>query len=184
MTITVDGTQMVVAECLYDGQDSCFISKNSLKDNEILFITVKCQDQCTYNLNTRWSDIEHMKPGDDYVFKFGKETSQIYHVELGDTDFEEFRVHVAPRATLRPFENIKIYGKYGKDNPSPEDYDFKSTNLWEDGEGLFLSKNKMKEKNMYLLLVGQPDTTYRMTCKLITSSNHVITNGEHIYEYL
>lgn len=42
----------------------------------------------------------------------------------------------------------------------------------------------MKEKNLYLLLVGQEETTYRMTCEIIKEDNHVITNGEHVYEYM
>lgn len=74
-------------------------------------------------------------PGEDAVFMFGKDTTQIYHVELDDyKDFKEVRIHLAPRVTRRPFDNVKIYGKYGKDAvPTPTNYDFKSTNLWEDG---------------------------------------------------
>lgn len=41
------------------------------------------------------------------------------------------RIHLAPRVTRRPFDNVKIYGKYGKDStPTPQNYDFKSVNLW------------------------------------------------------
>lgn len=87
ITITQDGTQMIVANCMYDGHDSCYLSGSQLRKDEVLFLTIKCQDECTYNLNTRWSDTEHMKPGDRYVFKFGKDNFQIYHVELGDAKF-------------------------------------------------------------------------------------------------
>lgn len=99
-------------------------------------------------------------------------------------EFEEFRVHVAPRATQRPFDNVKIYGKYGKNNPTSENYDFKSVNLWEDGEGLFIKKKDMKDTNMYLLLVGQHQTTYSLSCEVIEKEKHVIDHGEHLYEYL
>jgi len=55
-------------------------------------------------------------------------------VELEGIQFQEFRVHIAPRVTNRPFDNVKMYGKWGKNSdPTPEDYDFTSTNLWEDG---------------------------------------------------
>jgi hypothetical protein len=37
---------------------------------------------------------------------------------------------------------------------------------------------------MYLLLVGQSDTSYQLSCDLITEENHEITNGEHVYEYM
>lgn len=173
VTITQDGTQMIIANCIYDTQDTCYISGDRLKAAEILFLTIRCQDDCTYNLNSRWSDIEHLKPGDRSVFKFGQENFQLYHVELGNTKFEEFRVHVSPRTTQRPFENVKIYGKYGQNDPTPEDYDFKSVNLWEDGEGLFVTYKQMeekgvKDKNMNLLLVGQSDTSYQLSCDLIT----------------
>lgn len=118
VTITQDGTQMIIANCIYDGQDTCYIDGGKLKATEILFLTIRCQDECTYSLNSRWSDVEHLKPGDRYVFKFGNENFQIYHVELGDAKFEEFRVHVTPRATQRPFENVKIFGKYGQNDPT------------------------------------------------------------------
>lgn len=42
----------------------------------------------------------------------------------------------------------------------------------------------MKSKNVYLLLIGQPETTYQMTCELIKEDKHRIVNGEHVYEYL
>lgn len=93
-------------------------------------------------------------------------------------------MHVAQRATQRPFDNVKIYGKYGKNSPTPEDYDFKSTNLWEDGEGLFLKKKNMKDTNMYLLLVGQHQTTYSISCEIVDQAKHTIENGKHLYEYL
>jgi hypothetical protein len=52
-------------------------------------------------------------------------------VELNESKFEEFRVHVAPRVTQRPFDNIKIYGKFGKGaEPTAQDHDFQSVNLW------------------------------------------------------
>lgn len=78
------------------------------------------------------------------------------------------RIHLAPRVTRRPFDNVKIYGKYGKDaTPTPKDYDFKSINLWEDGEGIFIRKADLKQKKMVLLVVGQTETTYRLTLKLV-----------------
>jgi hypothetical protein len=41
---------------------------------------------------------------------------------------------LAPRATRKPFENVKMYGSFGKDvDPTPEKHDFTSSNLWEDG---------------------------------------------------
>lgn len=55
-------------------------------------------------------------------------------MELPDKNFQEFRVHVAPRTTRKPFDNIKIYGKFGSDTGlTTESYDFQSVNLWEDG---------------------------------------------------
>ena len=129
--MTVDGTRAVVAECNYDNHDSCYIPGLQLKANYTLFLTVQCQDECRYMLNSRWSDLEHLSPGDEFIFKFGKETLQLYHVELSDEKFEEFRVHISTRVTRRPFDNVKIYGKYGKGtSPTPQDYDFKSINLW------------------------------------------------------
>ena len=66
---------------------------------------------------------------------FGKDTNQIYHVQLeNEKQFEEVRIHLAPRVTRKPFDNIKIYGNYGKDkDPTSEKHDFVSVNLWEDG---------------------------------------------------
>ena len=85
------------------------------------------------------------------------------------------RIHLAPRVTRKPFDNIKIYGKYGKDVAvSPQDFDFKSINLWEDGEGVFLKKSELKQKNFVLLIVGQAETTYRLSLELVKEAVHEI----------
>jgi hypothetical protein len=95
------------------------------------------------------------------------------------------RIHLAPRVTRKPFDNIKIYGKFGKNsNPTPQEFDFKSINLWEDGEGIFLKKDQLKQKTLMLLIVGQTETTYRLSLELVREPTHEIENGEHIYEYL
>lgn len=66
------------------------------------------------------------------------------------------RIHLAPRVTRKPLDNLKVYGKYGSDaTPTPQDYDFKSVSLWEDGEGIFLSKKKLKENAFSILVIGQ-----------------------------
>jgi hypothetical protein len=85
-----------------------------LKKEANLFITIQCEEDCTYNLKVRWSDLEHLHPGQEIIFMFGTEKTQLFHVELEDEEFEEVRIHLAPRATIRPFDSIKIYGKYGK----------------------------------------------------------------------
>ena len=89
---------------------------NKLRNGTTLFIVVKCEDDCKYGLRSRWSSLEHLKPGQDYSFQFGKETFQLYHVELEDKKYEEFRVHIAPRVTNKPFDNVKIYGKWGRNS--------------------------------------------------------------------
>lgn len=165
--------------------DSCYLPAFTLKPNSVLFVHVQCQDDCTYNLNAQWSDTEHLLPGEEVIFMFGKDTTQIYHVELDDYDFQEVRIHLAPRVTRKPFDNVKIYGKFGRDAaPTPQQHDFTSINLWEDGEGVFLKKDQLKDKKLVLLIVGQAETTYRLVMELVTESQHEIENGEHIYEYL
>ena len=122
INITVDGTDKAVTQCQYNGNtDSCYIPKNYLKENMLLFLTIQCQDDCTYNINTRWNNTEHLKPGDNYIFTFGKENSQLYHVGLEGKKFEEFRLHISQRVTQRPLDRLKIYGKYGNNSePTPE----------------------------------------------------------------
>ena len=102
--------------CAYDGTDNCYVPAGLLKEEEILTITVQCEDDCSYSLTTHESDLEHLYPGQDDYFMFGKEANQLYHVELTGEDFEEFRLVVSPRATINPFGNMKIYGKYGGDS--------------------------------------------------------------------
>jgi hypothetical protein len=76
--------------------------------------------------------LEHLKPGDDVIFIFGKEKNQLYHVELDDEgEFEEIRIFVRPRVHRHIFDKIRIYGKYGTDaTPTIQDHDFTSINLW------------------------------------------------------
>lgn len=175
MKLSIEGSDNIIASCEYNGADSCYLSKELVQANSVLFVHIQCQDDCTYNLNTHWSDLEHLNPGDDLLFMFGADTSQLYHFELkDDKKFEEIRIHLAPRVTKRPFDNIKIYGKYGSENvsPTPQDHDFRSINLWEDGEGLFFTKKNLKERRFTLLIVGQSETTYRLTCELIETLTH------------
>lgn len=75
-----------------------------------------------------------------------------------------------------------MYGKYGaQTSPTQKDYDFKSINLWEDGEAIFLLKKKMKSNEFSLLMIGQGETTYHLTCHLVKEERHSIKNNDHIY---
>jgi hypothetical protein len=87
ITITNEGSSLILNQCQYTGIDSCYVPAFALKPDTILFVHIQCQDDCTYNLDVQWSDTEHLAPGDDIIFMFGKDTTQIYHVEL---DKEEF----------------------------------------------------------------------------------------------
>jgi len=51
------GTENVLIICQYDGVDSCYLPKQSLKSDTALFIAIQCQDDCKYNFNAHWSDL-------------------------------------------------------------------------------------------------------------------------------
>lgn len=42
----------------------------------------------------------------------------------------------------------------------------------------------MKQKTFNLLMVGQAESTYDMSCKLVEDKVHEIALGEHVYEYM
>lgn len=48
--------------------------------------------------------------------------------------------------------------------PSQTNFDFVSKNFWSDGEGVFLKKKDMKDLDFNIILAGQADTVYVMTC--------------------
>ena len=84
-----------------------------------------------------------------------KEQRQVYHLDLSGKEFKELRIIIKPTTRRYPFDNIKMYGTYGKlSNPSSTEYDFKSFPLWEDSEGVYLFKNELKELSMNLILYG------------------------------
>jgi hypothetical protein len=112
-TVTIQGTEQILLNCSYTQFDSCFIPRYFLKEDVNIFVLISCEDDCTYNLRGRWSDLEHLRPGDDFSFTFGEEKLQLFHLELDGVAFEEIRIHLSPRTTLMPFENAKIFGKYG-----------------------------------------------------------------------
>ena len=112
-TVTIQGTEKIILNCTYTQFDSCFIPKYSLQEDVNIFVLISCEDDCTYNLRGRWSDLEHLRPRDDFSFSFGEEKTQLFHLELEGVTFEEIRIHLSPRATRLPFENAKICGKYG-----------------------------------------------------------------------
>lgn len=46
-----------------------------------------------------------------------------------------------------------MYGTFGKDSlPSAEKHDFKSHYLWEDAEGIYLSRRELKQLTINLIL--------------------------------
>jgi len=57
LTIMAKGTENVLIICQYDGVDSCYLPKQSLKSDTALFIAIQCQDDCKYNFNAHWSDL-------------------------------------------------------------------------------------------------------------------------------
>ena len=164
-TLRLEKINQTVGVCKIDGTDSCYIPTTFLKPESVVLISIICEDDCSYSVNTRESDLEHMIPGEQYMFVFGEENDQLYHVELGsEKDFEEFRVIIHPRASKNIFTHIKMYGKWGGDSsPTEKDHDFKSVNLWEDGEGIFLSKKDMREKSFNIFITGSPDTTFQLS---------------------
>lgn len=42
----------------------------------------------------------------------------------------------------------------------------------------------MKSQEFIIFVVGQSETTYRLTCELVRDKIHEIENNEHLYEYL
>jgi hypothetical protein len=80
ITISNEGSQQILNLCQFTGIDNCYVPAFTLKPDSVLFVHVQCQDDCTYNLNTQWSDTEHLRPGEEALFMFGKDTTQIYHV--------------------------------------------------------------------------------------------------------
>ena len=75
-----------------------------------------------------------------------------------------------------------MYGKYGNNaEPTAEDYDFKSTYLWEDAEGIYLFKNEMKAKNMVLILYGTTKVVYKMKCTIVNKTHNDIVLNSKIY---
>jgi hypothetical protein len=43
-----------------------------------------------------------------------KEQRQLYHLELGNSKFEELRITIKPETRRYAFDTIKMYGKFGQ----------------------------------------------------------------------
>ena len=116
---------------------------------------------------------------------FSTDTSQLFQVRLpDDKSFEEVRIHLSPRTTLRPFDNCKIYGSFGEIDPKASHYDFKSVSLYENGEGVFLSKDQVKSNVFKILVLGQSQTTYKLSLTLVEKSTHEVHSGDLLEEYI
>lgn len=80
-----------------------------------------------------------------------------------EEEFDELRIYLVPRVTRRPFDRVKIYGKYGHEGePTSKSYDFESINLWDDGAGVFLKNTVIPSEEFTILIVGQAETTYEL----------------------
>jgi hypothetical protein len=110
---------------------------------------------------------------------------QIYHLELQGQEFKELRIVIKPETRRFAFDKIKMYGTYGKDSlPSADKHDFKSVYLWEDAEGIYLTRSEIKDLSMNLILEGEAETVYSMRCDLVNDLHHDLKLNSKIYEYL
>ena len=139
-----------------------------------------------YELKTYWSDLEHVKIGEEIKFIFSKDNPrQLYHLELEGLKYQQVRIVIKPATRRYAFDYIKMYGKFGKDSePSSEDYDFKSFHLWEDAQGVYLRRDDVRKSNMNLILYGSTETVYTMKCELVEKEHHDLYLGEKVYDYL
>lgn len=62
-----------------------------------MFVVVKGEMECEFELRTYWSDLEHIAVGMETKFMFSKkEQRQVYHLELEGKEFEELRIIIKP----------------------------------------------------------------------------------------
>jgi hypothetical protein len=110
---------------------------------------------------------------------------QIYHLELEGKKFKELRLVVKPETRRYAFDKVKMYLTFGKDShPSAEKHDVKSSYLWEDAEGIYLSRKEIKDLSMNIILEGEIETVYTMRCELVNELHHDLQLNHKIYEYL
>lgn len=158
LSIIKQSSQTPLYRCLKEELDSCYIPREKITANETLFLVVESgEDECEYQIKSYWSDLEHIELNTELRFMFSKEEQrQVYHLELEGKQFEELRIIIKPETRRYAFDKIKMYGSFGTESdPSSQNYDFKSVHLWEDAEGIYLSRKELKQLKLNLILYGE-----------------------------
>lgn len=72
-------------------------------------------------------------------------------------------------------DNLKMFAKKGKEDPTQESHDYESIHVWNDAEVIFINKEDLgDEKNVVVYIVGNARTVYLLSCELIRKDHHDI----------
>jgi hypothetical protein len=69
--------------------------------------------------------------------------AKVFSLDLTNYTFTELRILLRAESFLAGTSPIKMVANYGTKTPAFNNYDIASIHLWDDGQGIFLIKNKM-----------------------------------------
>lgn len=78
----------------------------------------------------------------------------MFSLDLSKETFKEVRILLRAETFLVGTSPIKMIANYGSKTPELNNYDIASTHVWDDGQGIFLSKDEMKSMKLTILIEG------------------------------
>jgi hypothetical protein len=83
-------------------------------------------------------------------------------------------------------DSLKIFANVGLNEELNQfKYEFKSAHVWNDAEGIFLTKEDIGEgKGIAVYVVGNAKTVYILSCEFVKENYHSLELNENLYEYI
>jgi hypothetical protein len=130
-----------------------------------VYINITCQDLCLYDLIAYWSSSTPITPDQPIVLDFQESAyAKLFVVDFSKFEFKQAQVILEAETFLEATSPIHLVASFGrKTPPTLEKYEIGSVHLWNDGLGIFLEKDEMKEMVITILVVGPAENILKLT---------------------
>lgn len=179
------GTESLSVKCSETGVDSCSIGRNRIYDNDTIYIDVKCQDACEYDIKAYWSESFRLALDKPIVLNFEHDAyAKGFTLDLEGKEFEELRIVLTAQNMLVSTSPVHLLANFGKVVPTISQHDLKGVHLWDDGQGIFIKKADMKQTLLTLLVEGPAENVLQLKAQLVTHHGHDIHFYTPVFDYL
>ena len=169
--MNLDKSETTLLTCKDVGVDSCVLSSREVRDRDILIVEFTCLEEknpCDFSFKSYWSETYPVVPGKPLKIDFEHEAyAKLFSLDLTNQVFKEVRILLQAETFLAGTTPIRMFANYGGTTPAENKHDIESVHLWDDGQGIFLVKEKMKNHKLTLLIEGPAENVLNLHVTLV-----------------